>query len=108
MVVSPFNPDLVGSTVTQTTTVRDVAELARLTIADSDVGKVTEEFNQTLALFDALTTVNTDGVEPMVNPCMESQPLRADSVATLVEREGLMHNAPASEQNYFLGPRVID
>lgn len=108
MVVSPFNPDLVGSTVTRTTTVRDVAELARLTIADSDVGKVTEEFNQTLALFDALTTVNTDGVEPMVNPCMESQPLRADSVATLVEREGLMHNAPASEQNYFLVPRVID
>lgn len=108
MVVSTFNPDLVGSTVTQTTTVRDVAELARLTIADSDVGKVTEEFNQTLALFDALTTVNTDGVEPMVNPCIESQPLRADSVATLVEREGLMHNAPASEQNYFLVPRVID
>ena len=108
MVVSTFNPDLVGSTVTQTTTVRDVAELARLTIADSDVGKVTEEFNQTLALFDALTTVNTDGVEPMVNPCMESQPLRADSVATLVEREGLMHNAPASEQHYFLVPRVID
>ena len=91
MVVSTFNPDLVGSTVTQTTTVRDVAELARLTIADSDVGKVTEEFNQTLALFDALTTVNTDGVEPMVNPCMESQPLRADSVATLVERLSLIH-----------------
>ena len=108
MVVSPFNPDLVGSTVTQTTTVRDVAELARLTIADSDVGKVTEEFNQTLSLFEALTTVNTDGVEPMVNPCTESQPLRADTVATLVEREGLMQNAPASEQNYFLVPRVID
>ena len=45
-----FNPDLVGSTVTQTTTVRDVADLARLTIADGDVSKVTEEFNQTLAL----------------------------------------------------------
>ena len=108
MVVSPFNPDLVGSTVTQTTTVRDVAELARLTIADSDVNKVTEEFNQKLALFEALTTVNTDGLEPMVNPCMESQPLRADSVATLVERDDLMQNAPASEQNYFLVPRVID
>lgn len=108
MVVSRFNPVLAGSTVTQTTTVRDVADLARLTIADSDVSKVTEEFNQTLALFEALTTVNTDGVEPMVNPCMESQPLRTDSVATLVGREGLMQNAPASEQNYFLVPRVID
>lgn len=108
MVVSQFSPDLAGSTVTQTTTVRDVADLARLTIADSDVDKVTEEFNQTLALFEALTTVNTEGLEPMVNPCTESQPLRVDTVATLVEREGLMQNAPASEQNYFLVPRVID
>ena len=108
MLVSRFNPDLVGSTVTQTTTVRDVAELARLAIADSDAEKVTEEFNQTLALFDALTSVNTDGVEPMVNPCTESQRLRTDSVETLVHRESLMQNAPASEQNYFLVPRVID
>ena len=108
MVVSRFNPDLAGSTVTQTITVRDVADLARLTITDGDVGKVTEEFNQTLALFEALTTVSTDGIEPMVNPCTEYQPLRADSVVTLVEREDLMQNAPASEQNYFLVPRVID
>lgn len=108
MVVSQFSPDLAGSTVTQTTTVRDVADLARLIIADSDVAKVTEEFNQTLKLFEALTTVNTDGIEPMVNPCTESQPLRTDNVETLVNREGLMQNAPASEQNYFLVPRVID
>lgn len=108
MVVSRFNPDLVGSTVTQTTTVRDVAELARLAIADSDVEKVTEEFNQTLALFDALTSEDTDGVEPMINPCSETQRLRTDTVETLVDREGLMQNAPASEQNYFLVPRVID
>lgn len=94
--------------MTQTTTVRDVADLARLIIADSDVAKVTEEFNQTLTLFEALTTVNTDGIAPMVNPCTESQPLRTDKVETLVNREGLMQNAPASEQNYFLVPRVID
>ncbi len=94
--------------MTQTTTVRDVAELARLTIADDDVDKVTQEFNQTLALFDALTTVDTDGITPMVNPCAESQPLRSDEVKTLVNREALMQNAPASEQHYFLVPRVID
>lgn len=85
-----------------------MAELARLTIADSDIDKVTEEFNQTLALFEALTMVDTNGVNPMVNPCTESQPLRTDRVETLVDRAGLMQNAPASEQNYFLVPRVID
>ena len=94
--------------MTQTTTVRDVAELARLIISDSAVDKVTKEFNQTLALFEALTMVDTNGVNPMVNPCTESQALRTDRVETLVDRAGLMQNAPASEQNYFLVPRVID
>ena len=94
--------------MTQTTTVRDVAELARLIISDSAVDRVTKEFNQTLALFEALTMVDTNGVDPLVNPCTESQALRTDSVETLVDRAGLMQNAPASEQNYFLVPRVID
>lgn len=87
---------------------KDVAALARLTISEQDIEKVTAEFNQTLALFDALQSVDTQGVAPMVNPCTANQPLRIDSVTTLVEREDLMRNAPSEEENYFLVPRVID
>ena len=94
--------------MTQASTVKDVAALARLTISEQDIEKVTAEFNQTLALFDALQSVDTQGVAPMVNPCAANQPLRIDSVTTLVEREDLMRNAPSEEENYFLVPRVID
>ena len=94
--------------MTQASTVKDVAVLARLTISEHDIENVTAEFNQTLALFDALQSVDTQGVAPMVNPCTANQPLRTDSVRTLVSREDLMKNAPSEEENYFLVPRVID
>ena len=44
----------------------------------------------------------------MVNPLDALQRLRIDSVETLVDREGLMRNAPAQDQHYFLVPRVLD
>ena len=94
--------------MTQASTVKDVAVLARLTISEHDIENVTAEFNQTLALFDALQSVDTQGVAPMVNPCKANQPLLTDSVRTLVSREGLMKNEPSEEENYFLVPRVID
>ena len=94
--------------MTQASTVKDVAALARLTISEYDIENVTAEFNQTLALCDALQSVDTHGVAQRVNPCTANQPLRTDSVTTLVEREELMKNAPSKEENYFLVPRVID
>ena len=76
--------------MTQASTVKDVAALARLTISENDIENVTAEFNQTLALFDALQSVDTHGVAPMVNPCTSNQPLRTYNVTTLLEREELM------------------
>ena len=82
--------------------------MARLSISDEDIETATTEFNQTLALFDALSSVDTTQVTPMVNPLDAVQRLRIDSVETLVDREGLMRNAPAQDQYYFLVPRVLD
>ena len=94
--------------MTDAATVRAVAALARLTISDQDIENVTVEFNQTLELFDALGTADTTDVSPMINPLDTAQRLRPDNIETLVDREGLMQNAPASEEDYFLVPRVLD
>ena len=94
--------------MTDSATVRGVAALARLSISDQDIKLATEEFNQTLALFDALGTADTTDVAPMINPLDSAQRLRADRIETLVDRVGLMRNAPASEEDYFLVPRVLD
>jgi aspartyl/glutamyl-tRNA(Asn/Gln) amidotransferase C subunit len=44
----------------------------------------------------------------MINPLDASQRLRTDQIETLVDRAGLMQNAPAIEEDYFLVPRVLD
>ena len=94
--------------MTDAATVRDVAALARLVISDQDIENATAEFNQTLALFDALSSADTTDVAPMINPLDSAQHLRVDRIETLVDRESLMQNAPASEEDYFLVPRVLD
>jgi len=94
--------------VTDVATVRDVAALARLAISDQDIENATAEFNQTLALFDALSSADTTNAAPMINPLDSEQPLRVDRIETLVDRAALMQNAPASEDDYFLVPRVLD
>ena len=94
--------------MTHAAAVKEVAVLARLSISDEDIETATTEFNQTLALFDALSSVDTTQVTPMVNPLDAVQRLRIDSVETLVDRDGLMRNAPAQDQYYFLVPRVLD
>ena len=94
--------------MTDVATVRDVAALARLTISDQDIENTTAEFNQTLALFDALGTADTTDVAPMINPLDTAQRLRTDCIETLVDRAGLMQNARASEEDYFLVTRVLD
>ena len=94
--------------MTHATAVKEIAVLARLSISDEDIETATTEFSQTLALFDALSSVDTNQVTPMVNPLDAVQRLRIDSVETFVDRDGLMRNAPAQDQHYFLVPRVLD
>ena len=94
--------------MTHATAVKEIAVLARLSISDEDIETATTEFSQTLALFDALSSVDTNQVTPMVNPLDAVQRLRIDSVETLVDRDGLMRNAPAQDQHYFLVPRALD
>ena len=68
--------------MTDVATVRDVAALARLTISDQDIENATAEFNQTLALFDALSTADTTNIAPMINPLDSAQRLRGDGIET--------------------------
>ncbi len=88
--------------------VTQIAQLARLSIADSALDDVTNRFSRILALVDQLQQVPTEGVEPMSNPHDMTQRLRVDAVTETNQRDALQAVAPDVEQGYFLVPRVID
>ena len=88
--------------------VEKVALLARLAISESDLPEVTDRFGRVLDLVDELNTIETESVVPMSNPHDMQPRLRPDTVTRANEREALMASAPASDQGYYLVPKVID
>ncbi len=88
--------------------IEKVATLARIQITDDQIPEVTNSINTVLGLIDKMQAVDTSSVEPLANPHDSLQPLRADEVTAVNERDILMSNAPATEDGLFLVPKVIE
>ena len=57
---------------------------------------------------DQLQAAPTDDVLPMAHPLNMAQRLRADDVTEADERDFFQENAPATEDGYYLVPKVIE
>ena len=89
-------------------TVRDIAQLARLRVDDSELADTTDAFNSILDLFETLQGAPTEGIEPMANTLDATQTLRTDQVTESDQREALQTVAPAVEDGLYLVPRVVE
>ena len=85
-----------------------LSELAKIEIGDDMIEPLTNSVNDILALVDQLASANTDGVEPLANPCDANQRLRLDQVAENNRREDYQAIAPQCEAGLYLVPKVID
>jgi aspartyl-tRNA(Asn)/glutamyl-tRNA(Gln) amidotransferase subunit C len=89
-------------------TVRRVAHLARLAVAEDEVEHLRGELNAILAFVEQLAEVNVDGVEPMTSVTPMAMKLRQDEVTDGNIAEAVMANAPAREDHFFLVPKVVE
>jgi aspartyl-tRNA(Asn)/glutamyl-tRNA(Gln) amidotransferase subunit C len=89
-------------------TVRRVAHLARIAIADDEVEALGNELNAMLALFEELGTVNVDGVEPMTSVTPMTMKMRRDEVTDGDIADAIIGNAPAREDHFFQVPKVVE
>jgi len=85
-----------------------IAELARIRIADEQIGEVTQRITEILGMVDQLQAADTAGVEPMANPLDATQRLRADEVTEINRREAFQAIAPAVQNGLYLVPKVIE
>ena len=88
--------------------IEKIAELARIHIADEQIGDVTGRITEILAMVDQLQAVDTSRVEPMANPLDATQRLRADEVTESNRRDEFQAIAPAVENGLYLVPKVIE
>lgn len=90
------------------TTVKRVAHLARIAVTDAEVPHLQGEINAILAFVEQLSTVDVSGVEPMTSVIPMSLKKRVDEVSAGGEADAVVSNAPASEDHFFLVPKVVE
>ncbi|HEY7229829.1 MAG TPA: Asp-tRNA(Asn)/Glu-tRNA(Gln) amidotransferase subunit GatC [Pseudolabrys sp.] len=89
-------------------TVRRIAHLARIAVAEDEVEHLKGELNTMLAFVEQLSEVNVEGVEPMTSVTPMAMKKRADAVTDGGIPEAIVKNAPVSEDNFFLVPKVVE
>ena len=90
------------------TTVRRIAHLARIAVTDEEVGPLKGELNAILAFVEQLSAVDVEGVEPMTSVTPMRMKKRADVVNDGGRVSDVVANAPETEDNYFLVPKVVE
>jgi aspartyl-tRNA(Asn)/glutamyl-tRNA(Gln) amidotransferase subunit C len=89
-------------------TVRRIAHLARIAVAEDEVEHLKGELNAILAFVEQLSEVDVTGVDPMTSVTPMAMKKRADVVTDGGIAEDIVKNAPVTEDNYFLVPKVIE
>ncbi len=85
-----------------------IAHLARINLTPAELVDVGNKLEGIFRLIDEMQNVNTQGVAPMSHGQDVVAFLRPDVVTEIDEREKFQANAPATEQGYFLVPKVIE
>ena len=89
-------------------TVRRIAHLARIAVSDAEVPRLQGELNAMLAFVEQLSEVDVDGVEPMTSVTPMEMKKRPDVVNDGEIVEKIIANAPATEDHFFLVPKVVE
>lgn len=89
-------------------TVRRIAHLARIAVKEDEVSHLQGELNAMLAFVEQLTEVDIDGVEPMTSVMPMEMKKRADVVSDGEIPRKILANAPATEDHFFLVPKVVE
>jgi aspartyl-tRNA(Asn)/glutamyl-tRNA(Gln) amidotransferase subunit C len=89
-------------------TVRRIAHLARIAVAENEVPHLQGELNAMLAFVEQLAEVNVDGVEPMTSVTPMEMKKRTDVVDDGEIADDIVRNAPATEGHFFLVPKVVE
>jgi aspartyl-tRNA(Asn)/glutamyl-tRNA(Gln) amidotransferase subunit C len=89
-------------------TVRRIAHLARIAVADDEVEHLRGEINAILAFVEQLSEVDVNDVEPMTSVTPMLMKKRLDVVTDGGDADAVLRNAPATENNYFLVPKVVE
>jgi len=89
-------------------TVKRVARLARIAVTEDDASRMAGELNTILGFVEQLNEVDVTGVEPMTSVIPMEMKKRQDGVTDGNKAVDIVANAPATDENFFLVPKVVE
>ncbi len=87
--------------------VRHVARLARLALDEGEVDRYAAQLSAILEHVDAVRRLDTAGVPPTAHPLPVDNVLRPDTEVPCLDRETVLAQAPAVEDDRFRVPRIM-
>ena len=89
-------------------TVKKIARLARLQVAEDRRETLAGELNAILSWIEELNTIDTDNVDPLASVTGHNLPIRDDVVSDGNKQEQVIANAPESTSGFFVVPKVVE
>lgn len=89
-------------------TVKRVARLARIAVSEEEANRMVGELNGILGFVEQLSEVNVDGIEPMTSVTPMDMKKREDAVTDGSKSDDIVANAPETDRNFFLVPKVVE
>lgn len=87
--------------------VLEIAALARLSLTDQEVDRMTNDLDAILRYVEALRELDLGDVEPMTHAVPFDCPLRPDAQGASLAPSEALANAPRRQDNFFEVPRII-
>lgn len=85
-----------------------VARLARLHLDDAEKARMAEQLARILTYIDALSELDTEGVEPTTHAVPVVNVMRDDETRPCPPQAEMLANAPDRAGDFFRVPRIIE
>jgi aspartyl-tRNA(Asn)/glutamyl-tRNA(Gln) amidotransferase subunit C len=89
-------------------TVRTICYLARLQIDEDKAQKIENDLETIIEMIGGLQAFNTENIQPLYSPLEKTASMHEDIESSDNQKEKFLQNAAASNEDYFLVPRVVE
>lgn len=88
--------------------IKKVASLSRLALDDQELQEAGRQLTVILDYVRLLDEVDTTDVAPMSHPIPAENVFRPDEIRSSLPRDAALSNAPKSDGQFFLVPKILD
>ena len=87
--------------------IEHVAHLARLTLSEEELEKITIQLDNILSYVDKLEQLDTSNVEPTTHAFSISNAFREDALKNSLSQQDALGNSPKKTDESFVVPKII-